>query len=61
MAPVSFSSLFLMFLISLFNLYGAVSISIAISIPPEPNSKLKIQNSKLLPLQVFPATTPGHP
>ena len=40
------SSLFLMFLISLFNPYGAVSISIAISLSP--NSKLKTQNSKLL-------------
>ena len=37
MAPVS--SLFLMFLISLFNLYGAFSISIAIF--PSPNSKPK--------------------
>ena len=37
MVPVS--SLFLMFLISLFNPYGAVSISIAISLSP--NSKPK--------------------
>jgi len=46
MAPVS--SLFLTFLISLFNLNGAVSISIAISLSP--NSKLKTQNPKLSPL-----------
>jgi len=44
MAPVS--SLFLMFLISLFNPYGAVSISIAIFLSP--NSKPKTQNPKLL-------------
>ena len=46
MAPVS--SLFLTFLISLFNLNGAVSISIAISLSP--NSKLKTQNPKLSPI-----------
>ena len=37
-----------MFLISLFNPYGAGSILIAISLSP--NSKLKTQNSKLLPM-----------
>ena len=52
MAPVS--SLFLMFLISLFNPHGAVSISIAISLSP--NSKLKTQNPKLNLLYPIPSS-----
>ena len=52
MAPVS--SLFLMFLISLFNPHGVVSISIAISLSP--NSKLKTQNPKLNILYPIPSS-----
>ena len=65
MAPVS--SLFLMFLISLFNPYGAVSISIAISIFLDPNSKLKTQNFFLVGYSIALSrlkskiVSPGHP
>jgi len=44
-----------MFLISLFNPYEAVSLSIAISLSP--NSKLKTQNSKPLPYPLAPLSS----
>ena len=47
MAPAS--SLFLMFLISSFNPHGAVSISIAISLSPNP----KLKTSALYPIPSF--------